>query len=152
MSYVLFMHTCIHAYISLISFGIWQTTPATDVASVPQALSYSARSPVKTSFGTRGAVLAAVSVLVRPTKEIIRGGKVWNKTVTWTISSTFFWSYTKLKRTPKPLLGCQNWVTKADGRHNLVPGDTRYVGGRRGLSFIHKQSYREILGQFKGTP
>ena len=37
---------------------------------------------------------------------------------------------------PKPLLGCQNWVTKASGCHKLVPGlhSYRRYWGRRGLS------------------
>ena len=34
--------------------------------------------------------------------------------------SNLFWYYKK--RAPKPLLGCQNWVTSTGGRHNLVPG------------------------------
>ena len=37
-------------------------------------------------------------------------------------SDNFFWGVLqKRKRTPKPLLGRQNCVTQAGGRHNLVP-------------------------------
>ena len=37
----------------------------------------------------------------------------------------FLFGFTKTKTGPKPLLGRQNWVTSAGGRHsrdNLVPG------------------------------
>ena len=46
------------------------------------------------------------------------------------------------KLAPKPILGRQNWVTKAGGRHNLVPGLQslrRSVVGRRGLSYEVKK-------------
>ena len=30
----------------------------------------------------------------------------------------------KTERAPKPLIGCQNWVTSTGGRHNLLHGLT----------------------------
>ena len=102
-------------------------------------------------FGAQGAVLAPVYVFVRLKKSIHQRGK-WNKTVNWTISNNFcfilfpplmnwfFLVLQKWKRVPKPLLGHQNWVTKAGGRHNLVPRWhlLRRVGGRGGaVCHIH---------------
>ena len=43
----------------------------------------------------------------------------------------FFFVLQKRKWTPKPLLRCQNLVTKAGG----CRGYTRTIGGRRGLSY-----------------
>ena len=117
---------------------IWQTTPAPDVASVWHQ-------PVKvTRFGTRGAVLSPISVFERPNKNKIIIMKQHSNLnhLQLLLFHTFppplhqynlFWPYKK--RAPKPLLGCQNWVTSKGGCQNLVPG-WHSQRRRRGMSYI----------------
>ena len=92
-----------------------------DVGSVPRALSCGSRPPLEPSFGTRGAVLAAFSTFSKTKKKLLEIIQVTILLQTFPPLMIFLVSQ-KRKRPPKPLLGCQNWVTKLGGRHNLVSG------------------------------
>ena len=65
--------------------------------------------------------MAPVSVCVRPTKSNSSEGEKYETKVA-VVVFYFFFVLQKRKRVPIPLLGRQNWVTKAGRRHNLVPG------------------------------
>ena len=66
-------------------------------------------------------------------------GKVWSKSrwkwfkllFCFILMNLFLFGLSKRKRAPKPLLGCQNWVTSTGGCQSLVPGwhSQRGVGG-----------------------
>ena len=100
---------------------IWQTTPAPDVASVTREL----------TFGTRPSILAPVFCKIKKdyidqepgekykTKVVSNGSSYWFISYWWIY---FCLVFEKRKRVPKPLLGCQNWVTSTGGCQNLVPG------------------------------
>ena len=51
-----------------------------------------------------------------PVPDIVRNGS------SYCFVSYCFFCLSKRERAPKPLLGCQNWVTSMGGCQNLVPG------------------------------
>ena len=140
---------CIKNYFIMININlkyVWQTTPAPKLCVSPR------NPPLEIpSFGTWWTVLAPFSVWERPNKNKSISRKQ-NSTLNHFLQLFFltfpppldqyniFWPYKK--RAPKPLLGCQNWVTLIGGCHK-VPGDTRNVGGRCGLSYVYFLDYIE---------
>ena len=105
----------------------WQTTPAPDVASVPQALRH-----FVTQFWHPRSGFGGRSVFARP-KKIRKWGKIWNKTVTWTIFNNFFLVLQKRKRPAKtaprvPKLGYRGgWAPKFSARVTLATSGANVV-------------------------
>ena len=118
-----------------LTYDIWQTTPAPNVVStdsysvvvsVTRELSFGTRPSKLPSFGTRGAVLAPVSIFERLNKNkfisMKQNGNLtkFQQLLFYTfppaqlplllINIIFFWPYKQWA--PEPLLGCQNF----DGR------------------------------------
>ena len=63
--------------------------------------------------------MAADSVFVTAPPKIVENDSSYSFV---SYFSVVFLVFQKRKRPPKPLIECQNWVTMAGGRHNLVPG------------------------------